>query len=466
MRITPLGAAGEVTGSAYLVETSCTRMLVDFGQFQGGSEADAKNRDLAGLKPGTVESVVLTHAHIDHSGRLPLLVREGFHGKVYATPATVDLAEVLLLDSARIHEGDADRQNRRMRRAGRESDFVEPLFTGEDVEALTPLWRPLAIGRPQQVADGVEATCFEAGHILGSTSVSLRIEDGERTWTVVFSGDIGPRDAPILRDPDPPTRADLVFLESTYGDREHPSREEAVGALKEAIGAALAEKGRVLIPAFAVGRTQLMLFYIAEMVRSGSLPDVPVYLDSPMASRATDVYASHQRLYDQETKALVDSGQVQRDLRHLRALETPDESRALNETWEPCVIIAGSGMCDGGRIIHHLKHHLWRRNVTVLLPGFMAAGTLGRRLSEGADEVHIFGEPIAVRAKVRQMAGFSAHADRAGLLEWLGAMADGGPKVALTHGETHARESLAAAIGERYGLKTVLPGRGEAIEPG
>jgi len=466
MRITPLGAAGEVTGSAYLIETSRTRLLVEFGQFQGGSEADEKNRDLGGLKPERIESVVLTHAHIDHSGRLPLLVKEGFEGRVYATPATVDLAEVLLLDSARIHEGDAARQNRRMRRAGRESDFAEPLFTGEDVEALTPLWRPLRMGYAQEVAPGVEATCFEAGHILGSTSVSLRIEDGERTKTVVFSGDIGPRGAPILRDPDPPTSADLVFLESTYGDREHPSRDEAVRELKDAITGALEAGGRVLIPAFAVGRTQLLLYYIAEMSRDGQMPDVPVYLDSPMASRATDVYASHQRLYDQEAGELARSGQLQRDLRRLRMLEHVDESRALNDTWDPCVIIAGAGMCDGGRIIHHLKHHLWRRNVTVLLPGFMAAGTLGRRLAEGPDEVRILGEPIAVRADIRQLQGFSAHADRNGLLDWLGAMAADGPTVALTHGEAQARESLAASIRDRFGLQTRLPERGEAIEVG
>jgi len=466
MRITPLGAAGEVTGSAYLIETSRTRLLVEFGQFQGGSEADEKNRDLGGLKPERIESVVLTHAHIDHSGRLPLLVKEGLEGRVYATPATVDLAEVLLLDSARIHEGDAARQNRRMRRAGRESDFAEPLFTGEDVEALTPLWRPLRMGYAQEVAPGVEATCFEAGHILGSTSVSLRIEDGERTKTVVFSGDIGPRGAPILRDPDPPTSADLVFLESTYGDREHPSRDEAVRELKDCIKRPLKSGGRVLIPAFAVGRTQLLLYYIAEMSRDGQMPDVPVYLDSPMASRATDVYASHQRLYDQEASDLASSGQFQRDLRRLRMLEGVDESRALNDTWDPCVIIAGAGMCDGGRIIHHLKHHLWRRNVTVLLPGFMAAGTLGRRLAEGPDEVRILGEPIAVRADIRQLQGFSAHADRDGLLDWLGAMAEDGPTVVLTHGEAQARESLAASIRDRFGLQTRLPERGEAIEVG
>ncbi len=456
MRITLCGAAGEVTGSGYLVETSRARVLVDFGMFQGRRATDGKNRDLGPVDPRELDAVVLTHAHLDHTGRLPLLVAKGLRGPVYATPATAEFAELILRDSAHIQEGDAERLTLEARRAGRRT--VAPVYTRADVERVRPLLEPLAYEERREVAPGVSVRLFEAGHILGSASVEMRA-DGR---TVVFSGDLGPKGVPFVRDPVPPPPPDFLFLESTYGDRDHRSLDATVAELHGILVKALREKAIVLVPSFAIGRAQQVLYHLAELVRGGDLGDFPIFLDSPMAIDATRLYGKHRELFDAEARSLAKGGQLGRDLENLRFVATPDESRRLNGLDGPAVVLAGSGMCNGGRILHHLRHHLWREETVVLFVGYQAEGTLGHSLVAGARHVAIHGHRIRVAASVHTLGGFSAHAGRSELLAWA---APALPKasVALTHGEEGPRASLAAAIRERFGCEAQLPRRGDAI---
>lgn len=463
IRMTPWGAAGEVTGSAYLVETPSARVLIDCGLFQGRDAAAARNADLGPIDPARLDAVVSTHAHLDHSGRLPLLVARGYRNRVHATPATADLARVLLEDGARLQEADRAADNRRKRRAG-EPEAV-PLYGIDDVRRLGRLTKPLPYAERRRIAPGVMARFTDAGHILGSATVELVIDADGRETVVVFSGDIGPPGQPIIRDPVPPARADVVVMESTYGDRDHPPRADTVRELIDIVHTALERGHRVLVPAFAIGRVQTLLFHLAEAVREGKLGDVPVYLDSPMARRATQIYATHQDLYDEETKALIRQRQLRENLRNMHVIQTARESAALNGSDEPCVIIAGSGMCEGGRIVHHLKHNLWKEGVAVVLVGYMAAGTLGRALAEGARRVEIFGQPIAVRAAVHTLSGFSAHAGQRDLVAWLREVAPSRPRVVLTHGEEGPRAALRDKLGETYGFETIdCPERGEMVD--
>lgn len=458
------GAAGEVTGSGVLVETPRARVLVDFGVFQGGADARLRSRSLGPVDPRRLDAVVLTHAHIDHSGRLPLLVARGYRGAWYATPGSLSLTEILLNDLARIEGEDVARANRKRRRAGLEP--LTPIYTVAEVAALHRRARPLGLGQVREIAPGVTLRLFEAGHILGAASVELTVTDGDRQRRLVFSGDLGPRDAPILRDPEAPGQADLVVLESTYGDRLHPPRQDTVTEFKALLGAAQAKGERVIIPAFAVGRSQVILYYLAEAIREGVLaPTFPIYLDSPMATAATRALLKHPEVYDAETGALAQSRRIQHDLgRALHVVDSVEASRALNDSAHACIILSASGMCEGGRVIHHLRHNLWRPDVHVLLTGYMAAGTLGRQLADGAASVEIFGETVAVRARVHRLNGFSAHADRDGLLDWLALLAAQPPRLVLTHGEDAARAGLRDAVRARYGIEAILPAATDVIE--
>lgn len=461
IRIHTLGAAGGVTGSCYLVETSRARVLVDFGQFQG---PDARGGANFVMPPDlqSLNAVVLTHAHLDHCGRLPLLCKHGYRGSIYATPASSDLTDAVLADAAGVQEQDAESENRRRVRAGLEP--IPPLFTRADAECVKARTKDSPYGRQVAVAEGVSVLFREAGHILGATSVEMTVSDGGVTKRIAFSGDIGPRHVPILRDPDPPEKADLVFLESTYGDREHPPQQPSIDEFVRIIRDTIFNKQRVLIPAFAIGRTQLLLYYLGQAVREGKLQaDIPIYLDSPAAMRATMVYRKHGELYDKDAANLARSGNFEQDLKRFRIIESPTESRALNESWDPCVIIAGSGMCEGGRIVHHIRHNIWRRGTALILVGYMGEGTLGRKLAQGAKQIYIFNDPIAVRADVHKIDGFSAHAGRTELIEWLSKLATGKPRIALTHGDNGPRASLAQGILERYGLTAELPMRGDVL---
>lgn len=456
------GAAGEVTGSGYLVETPLSRVLVDFGIFQGGPDSRERSRSLGPVDPERLNAVVLTHAHIDHSGRLPLLVAAGYTGPLFASHATLDLTEILLADMARLEKEDLRRTNRRRRRAGEAA--IEPLYTPDDVDRLHSRARPLRLGQRREVARGVQARLFEAGHILGSASLELTIDDAGRERTLVFSGDIGPCGAPILRDPEKPQVADLVVMESTYGGRDRAPAEETVERFKQIVEQAARGRERVIIPAFAVGRTQVILYYLAEAVREGRLPrDFPIYLDSPMAEKATQALIDHPELYDEEATELRKRRQVRSDLRGLRITESVADSMALNESDHACIIISASGMCEGGRIVHHLRHNLWRPNANVLLVGYMAEGTLGRQLAEAAPRVEIFGEAVVVRAQIHRLDGFSAHAGHSELLDWLSDVAPARPRIVLTHGEDEARAALAAAIAERYGIEPECPQLGDVV---
>lgn len=462
IRVRPLGAIGEVTGSGFLVEAPHARVLVDFGLIQGGGDAAARNAAPLPFDPRSLDAVVLTHAHVDHSGRLPLLAAAGYRRPVWATPATKDLAAILIEDSARLQDEDARRENRVRQRAGLPP--IAPLYGAKEAARFARLVRGLPYETDRKLAPGMRARLFEAGHILGAASLELTIDDGHASRVVVFSGDLGSPGQPILRDPVRPTRGDLVLLESTYGDRDHPPRAESVDAFIAIVRDAAKRRARVLVPAFAVGRTQLLLYHLAEAKRLRRLPArFPIYLDSPAARKATEVYRRHQDLYDEEAKALTRSGALARDLASLRMVESAEESRALNGSDEACVIIAGAGMCDGGRIRHHLKHNLWREETAVVLAGYMAEGTLGRALAEGAREVEIFGDRIAVRARVHALPGFSAHAGQSELVDWLRDVAPSRPRVALVHGEETPRAALATRVRERLGLDVILPGRAEAI---
>jgi metallo-beta-lactamase family protein len=463
MRITVLGAAGEVTGSGYLVETDRARVLVDFGMFQGRGADNGKNADIAPVVPTRLDAVVLTHAHLDHVGRLPLLKR--LPCTVHATRPTCELAELILMDSARIQEGDAARENRWRERTGQDGE-AHPLYRAEDVRPIVERFKGHAYGEVVEVASGITIEFQDAGHILGSASVLMKVRENGSERRVVFSGDLGQSCMPILRDPVPCPPADLVFLESTYGDRNHRPADQTMAELKGILEQSAWQKRKVLVPSFAIGRAQLLLHVLAEITRDGRTPSVPIYLDSPMAIRATEIYSKYPDEFDAEARGLVRSGQMRRDLGNLHPIVTPEQSRELNERWDPSIVIAGSGMCEGGRIVHHLKHNLWKRGVQVLLTSFMAEGSLGRRLVEGAKTVRIFREDVIVRADIRTVGGLSAHAGQGGLIEWLrSATSAGAPRVVLTHGEPRQRAALAVALKERLGVTEVTtPERLQVIE--
>jgi metallo-beta-lactamase family protein len=462
MRIHLCGAAGEVTGSGYLVQTDRARVLVDFGMFQGPEATDARNRDLGPVDPATIDAVVLTHAHIDHCGRLPLLTLAGYARAIHCTPATAEFTELLLRDSANIQESDAERTNRRLARAG--DPLIEPLYRREDVESVLPLFRPLPYGQWREIADGIRVRLVDAGHVLGSSSVEMQVTEGGSTRTIVFSGDVGPSGVPLMHDPTLFTSADLVFMESTYGDRDHRALAETVNELKSALTRSAWEKEKVLIPSFAVGRTQLILYYMAELRRDREIPEAPIFLDSPMAVKATELYIKHLELLDDQTRAMARDGVFRRELANLKFVQSAEESKALNSSWDPCIVIAASGMCEGGRIVHHLKHNLWRKGVVILIAGYQAYGTLGRRLVDGAPYVRIHGDTVRVRATISTLGGFSAHAGQTDLLRWFGSLAPSSPRLVLTHGEDMPRAALAAKLKERFNAVAELPARGAFID--
>jgi metallo-beta-lactamase family protein len=464
MRITPCGASGgEVTGSSYLVETSRARVLVDCGAFQGhGHKDDALNVDLGPITPASLDAAVLTHAHLDHCGRFPILARHGLRCPIFATPATVDFATLVLEDSVKIQEGDTARENKYRLRDGKPP--VEPLFTREDAAKLPPLVRAVPYGVTTTIAPGVTIRFSDAGHILGSSHVEMILEDEGVTRTVVFSGDIGRWDTPFLCDPTPlACKPDLVFLESTYGDRDHRSQEETIKEFRTIIQNAIWAKEKILIPAFAIGRTQQILFHLAELIRGGTLPEFPIYLDSPMAIKATELYKKHQSLFDVEATKLAGKRQFSHDLRNLNYLESISDSQSINEKHECCIVIAGGGMCEGGRIVHHLRHNLWRKGVSVVMVGFASQGSLGRRLIDGATEVQIHRQTIPVRATIHTLGGFSAHAGQSELIRWFEPLAPAKPRVCLTHGEEMPRKALAAKLLDRFSIAAHLPARFEPI---
>jgi len=465
MKLTPYGAVGEVTGSCTLIETAQARLLVDFGLHQGGREEYQRNLRPLPFRPVELSGVILTHAHIDHIGRMPLLPINGYRGPIFATEATCELGVIMLRDSARLQESDAVRLNRRLEQDGKPP--IKPLYTSEDAERVLGLFRPVRYGQSVEVAPGIRARWFDAGHMLGSGSVELTIEDGGQTRVVVMSGDIGHKGSAILRDPEPPPAADLVVLESTYGDRDHRTMGETVAQFTDIVKEAVWDKERVIVPAFAVGRCQQLIYHLHEMRHRERIPVFPVYVDSPMAAKAFEVYKRHKELYDAEARGLDSPGHGVFDLEGLTIVESAMESKELNGSFGCSVIIAPSGMCTGGRILHHLKHNLWRKGVHVLIVGFQAQNSIGRRLVEGADQVRIMGTTVVVRAKVQTLNGFSAHAGQGELLDWASAVKGTRgtpPRFVLNHGEDKPRAVLAEKLRERFKTPVATPAWGESVE--
>lgn len=462
MKITVVGAAGgEVTGSAYLVQTSQSRVLVDCGLFQGGKKTESKNR----LPPRTrsrLDAVLITHAHLDHTGRLPLLVRLDYDGPLFATGATIEMAGLMLRDSARIQQQDAARENRKRRQAGQEP--LEPLSAGADTETALRLFRHVPYQKQIDIAPGLQASFAEAGHMLGSASIQLAALENGRKKTVVFSGDLGPRSIPLLRKFQPFHSADVVFVESTYGGRDHRPFQDTVNEFVGLVQQAAARGGKILIPTFAVGRAQLLMALLGWMFRQKTVKPFPIFLDSPMAIETTRIYAAHRELFDDRMTKFLRQQPLREDLKTLRPCVTPKESKAVDQCRGTCLVMAGAGMCTAGRIVHHLKQNLSKPETTVLMVGYQAKGTLGRVLVDGAKLVKIHNEQVAVRASIHTLGGFSAHAGQTELLDWIGVMAPGKPLVAMIHGEDPQRQALADRVKSRYRLQTLLPAQQDVIE--
>lgn len=456
MKLTFLGAAGGVTGSCTMLQTGAARLLVDCGMFQGSDEDFNRERFL--FRPGEVDAVLLTHAHIDHSGLLPRLVAEGFRGPIYATPATIDLSRLLLEDSARIQRREAEGESKRRIRAGFAT--VEPLYDLADVARTMDRFRPVRYHEPLRLAEGaITATWRDAGHILGSASILVEAGKAHR---ICFSGDVGSRERPILRDPEPAPECDYLVLESTYGDRDHPPATETDARLAEILEHAASDGGTALIPAFAVERAQEVLYRLKTLVEARSLPFPEVYLDSPLAVKATDAFLAHPECYDEAAAKRLREGGLFR-MPQLHIIRDVQDSMRLNEDPRPKLIVAASGMCEAGPILHHLRHHLWRPEADVIFVGYQAKGTLGRRILEGFTRVRIHGRVIAVRARIHEMTGLSAHADRGGLSAW--ARTAGRPKhTFLNHGEPAAASAFAQQIQRDLDHRPVVPKRGEGFE--
>jgi metallo-beta-lactamase family protein len=444
VRLEFFGAAGEVTGSCHILSVGGRTLLLDCGLIQGGDHPDERNRLPFPFDAARIDAVILSHAHIDHCGRLPLLYKRGFRGPIHATAACRDLARILLADCAAMSEREAEREQRKRGQKGHHRP-VEPLYTVDDAARTVELMRTVPYGSEVEVVPGVQVAFHDAGHILGSASVWLRLREGAVERRVVFSGDLGQYDSPILRDPEAAGAADLVVMESTYGNRRHRERSDTLREFGEILRAARRDGGNVLIPAFAVGRTQDVLYEMGTHFDDWQLADWQVFLDSPMAIEASRVYWKHTELYDEEARAeRLRTGDLS-PLPNLRLCRTADESMTINKLHSGAIIIAGSGMCTGGRIVHHLKHNLSRPECDVLFTGYQAVGTLGRAIVEGRPTVRIHGSPVAVRARIHTLGGFSAHGDQADLLRWYAGV-QGRPPVWLVHGEADGAEGLRAAL--------------------
>ena len=463
MKLTFIGATHEVTGSCSLLEVGNMKGLVDCGMEQGRDLYE--NVELP-VKAGDIDFVLLTHAHIDHSGDLPLLYKNGFRGPVYATSATCMLADIMLRDSANIQMQDAEWKSRKEQRAGHEP--VQPRYTVEDVEGLVKNLRPCSYGEKVQVNEHVTVRFNDAGHLLGSSNIEVWLREGDVQRKVLFSGDVGNKNQPILRNPQPVDEADYVVVESTYGDRLHEEQQDIIRPLADYIQKTFDRGGNVVIPAFAVGRTQEMLYFLREVKEQELVtghPDFSVYVDSPLAENSTSVFLQCDREYlDEESQYIMDLGVNPLVFSGLKISQTSEESKAINFDPEPKVIISASGMCDAGRIRHHLKHNLWRKESTVLFVGYQAEGTMGRRLMDGVESVKIFGEEIAVNAEIGWLPGMSGHADRDGLLEWVGAMKKPPKAVFVNHGEDQVCSIFADTLKQKLGYEAYAPYSGTCFD--
>lgn len=455
--ITFYGAIEGVTGSAYLLETEQAKVLLDCGLFQGRYQEEQANQDPFPFDITQLDAVVISHAHLDHSGRLPKLVADGYRGPLFMTTPTCELLEIMLKDSAFLHQRDVEWENKRRRRAGQAE--VQPLYTIKDVESALALCEGISYEHRQAIVPGIAVRFRDAGHILGSAIVELEITESGAVKKLVFSGDLGNSCAALLRDPQSVADADILLLESTYGDRNHRPMHETLQEFEDIIVEASANGGNILIPSFAVGRTQEIIFRLGELYQKGVLKQQAIYLDSPMAIAVTEVYHRYQNMFNKEDTAIMRQGKsssLHSFLPVLRYTTTTEESMAINRIEAGAIIIAGSGMCTGGRIRHHIKHNIWRRNAHVIIVGYQAMGTPGRALVDGSKTFRHGGDEYAVKAQIHTLGGFSAHASQAQLVEWLHAFHDPKPKLFLVHGEAHAKQALQAHL-TQFGWSATIP---------
>lgn len=462
MNLSFLGAAREVTGSCYLIETDAARFLVDCGMVQGGREAPARNRRPFAFDPGSIDFMLLTHAHIDHSGLLPKLTRDGFRGPIYATAATTDLLGVMLPDSAHIQAADAEREWRKAR--GARGSAVAPLYTMEDAKSSLRQVRPVAYDAELVPHPRIRCRFRDAGHILGSAIIEIWVTEHDRTTKLVFSGDLGQPGRAILRDPTPIEEADVLIIESTYGDRAHrglaPTRDELIRIVVSTLHE---RQGNVIVPAFAVGRTQEVLYHLHHLSRAGRLRNLRVFVDSPMAAEATRITTQHLELFNRAAKKMAEWHAAGGNPLSLRFVASVEESKALNQVRSGALIISASGMCNAGRIQHHLRHNLGRAECSVLITGFQAQGTLGRRLVDGARRVRILGEEVPVRASIHTVGGLSAHADQPGLLAWAANFKKSPQEVFVVHGEAATALALAERLRSDRGWNVSVPERDQRV---
>lgn len=462
MRIEFLGGARTVTGAAYRVESASGAVLVDCGLFQGPRLLEERNRQIRLYRPLRTEAVVLTHAHMDHAGLLPAFVKAGYTGPIYCTPATRDLCQILLLDSAHIQEMEAEWRTRKNLRKGMRPQ--EPLYTQEHAWRTVELLRPIPYEERREVAEGVYIRFQDAGHILGSAAVEMWLSEPEQTMKIVFSGDLGRKHQPIIRDPQAIEEAEVLLVESTYGDRNHKSQEETLREFRLILETAFREREKMIIPAFAVGRTQEVLYILHDLNRKGQLPPMPVFVDSPLATAATEIFRKHPECFDGASRAMLRNNEQPLDLAGLTFTQTAEESKAINELKGPAIVIAASGMANAGRILHHLKHNLWRPRAHILFIGFQAQGTLGRHIVEGAKNVKILGEPVAVHAQIHTLGGFSAHADRDEILDWISHFRTPGIRIFVVHGEETSALALAASLREKGFSRVEVPSHLEWVD--
>ena len=456
MKLTFAGAAGTVTGSMHQVEVAGKRYLLDCGMYQGRrQEAERRNRYFPFPAP-TIDAVLLSHAHIDHSGRLPLLVKNGFRGPIYATPATIDLCHAMLRDTAHILESDVKFVNK----YHPNDEPAEPLYTMQDAEQTMPLFHPVPYRTPVNLGGNLVMESYDAGHILGSSAIVLN-DDKTR---LAFSGDVGRPGLPIIRDPAPLPPVDYLIMESTYGGRTHARESEAIGKLERVVNQTIGRGGRVIVPAFAVGRTQQLVLLLHQLMNERRLPSVPIFVDSPLAVNVTEVFRAHPECFDAETCAYLAGGQDPFGFNRLTYIRDTAESKKLNDRQGPYVVISASGMCEAGRILHHLRHNVGDARNTVLLTGYQAENTLGRKLRDGMKSVRIFGMPVDVRAQVESLDELSGHADSGELLAWMKPMAPTLKRVFLVHGEHSGSRPLADAIHAMYGIEAIVAEPGQQYD--
>ena len=460
-KLTFFGAAGNVTGSRYLFEDSHTQILVDCGIYQE-REFLSRNWNPSPLAPSEIDAVILTHAHLDHCGLLPKLVHDGFKGKIYGTAATLEMVQVLLLDSANIQEEDADAKKRRHLREGRNGPYPEvPLYTIEDAQRCFPLFQPVKYDNAIEF-DGIKASLQNAGHVLGSAMVYLEFKSQGETRKICFSGDVGRPASPLLTAPRPPAASDYLVVESTYGDREHPPVAEVESRLANIINETVQRGGNIVIPAFALERTQELLYYLKRLMQAGTIPRLTVYVDSPMAIELTGIFNRHPEVWGSDSGGFTKTSPFV--FPGLKLTGSMAESRAIGSDKKPCIIISGSGMATGGRIKYHLVNNITRPESTILFVGYQARGTLGRLITDGRNPVRILGQEYEVKARIEQLHGLSAHADRTELLEWVSRMGSAPRHVFVTHGEENAALSFAEALRQRTGWAVTVPAYGDSFE--